>query len=411
MIGQELKNRRKKVFDYMKDNSAAIIFSGELFKSENGNDYEFEVNRDFYYLTGVDEEDCILLLYKCGNEEREMLFIPKNNEFASKWTGIKLSIPEVMALSETEEVFYLDEFEKYINEIGNSEDMKNIYCTLDENNQSENYNLNLRMFKEMYKVFDNLEFYNIKKCIDSLREVKTKYEVRCLYEGAKNLKNAVNMAMKITREGVKEGEIAATIDYVSRKEGCTIPFPTIVAGGKNALTLHYIKGKDRVKDGELVLLDCGSGVDKYSADVSRTYPVSGKFSDLQKKIYSIVLKANKSVIENARPGVTLTELNEIVIDIYEKELSEMGLIESREEVNNYYYHFVSHHIGLNCHDPFEKDKPLRAGNVITVEPGLYIDKFGIGIRIEDNVLITEDSNIVLTKGIMKEIDEIEAFMS
>ncbi len=117
-------------------------------------------------------------LYKCGNEEREMLFIPKNNEFASKWTGIKLSIPEVMALSETEEVFYLDEFEKYINEIGNSEDMKNIYCTLDENNQSENYNLNLRMFKEMYKVFDNLEFYNIKKCIDSLREVKTKYEVR-----------------------------------------------------------------------------------------------------------------------------------------------------------------------------------------------------------------------------------------
>lgn len=410
MNNLNLKKRREKVLEYMDDNSAAVFFSGELVRSENGNDYEFEVNRDFYYLTNIDEEDCVLILTKNDKEIKEQLFIPENNEYSSKWTGIKLSIPEVMAFSDMEDIFYLDEFEKYINELGNDETLEKIYFALDDTNTSENYNLNLRMFKQMYKVFDNLEFYNIKRCLNELREVKSEYEVDCIHKGAKNLKNAINMAMKITKPGVKEAEIAATIDYITMKNGDTLPFPTIVASGKNATTLHYIKGKDKVKDGDLVLLDCGSAVNKYSADVSRTYPVNGKFTDFQKVIYNIVLKANKTVIENAKEGVTLKELNDIVIDIYEEELKKIGLIEEREEVNNYYYHFVSHFVGLNCHDPFDKDKPLKAGNVITVEPGLYLQKEGIGIRIEDNILITKEGNINLTKNIMKETDEIESYM-
>ncbi|MCR2033581.1 aminopeptidase P family protein [Anaerofustis stercorihominis] len=407
----DLKNRRKKVLDYMENNSAAIIFSGELIKSENGNDYEFEVNRDFYYLTGIDEENSILLLYKENENIEEKLFIPKNDEKSSKWTGVKLSVPETMAISGIEKVLYLGEFEKYINDIGNRQDLQRIYSLIDETNNDENYNLNLRMFKQMYKVFDNVEFYNLKRCLNELREVKNQYEVKCIYEGAKNLKTAINMAMKITKPGIKEAEIAATIDYVSRKNGDTIPFPTIVASGKNATTLHYIKCRDKVKEGDLVLLDCGSGVDKYSADVSRTYPVSGKFTKLQKVLYDLVLRANKAVIENVKPGVTLSKLNDIVIDIYEDGLRELGLIKTREEVNDYYYHFVSHFIGLNCHDPFEKDKPLVPGNVITVEPGLYFEKEGIGIRIEDNVLVTNDGYALLTKDIIKEAEDIEAFMN
>jgi len=410
MNNLDLINRRSKVFDYMENNSVAIIFSGELFKSENGNDYDFEVNRDFYYLTGVDEEDCVLLLSKKDGINESRLFIPKNNEKSSKWTGIKLSVPEVMALSGIEKVFYLEEFEKYINDIENSRDLERIYCIIDKDNDDENYNLNLRMFKQMYSVFDNVQFYNIKKCLNELREIKSKSEIEYLILGAVNLKNAINMAMKITKDGVKEAEIAATIDYISKKRGDTIPFPTIVASGKNATTLHYIKAKDKVKNGELVLLDCGSGVNKYSADVSRTYPVSGVFTDFQKKVYNIVLKANKTVIENIKPGVTLSELNDIVIDIYDKELTSIGLINDREEISDYYYHFVSHFIGLNCHDPFEKDKPLTVGNVITVEPGLYIEDEGIGIRIEDNVLVTDNGCIVLTKDIIKEVEDIEALM-
>ena len=392
-----LKDRRKKVFDYMDDNSLFICFSGEMVASENGNDYDFEVNRDFYYLTNVDQEDCVLLFLKKDGKERQMLFIPQNNEHYIKWTGIKYTIPEVMALSDIEDVCYLDEFEDYVNDFSNDKTLSKVFFSLDENNPSENYNLNLRMFKEMYKVFDNLDFYNIRKCISALREVKNEYEISCIKKGAKNLKNGINMALRITKPGVKEAEIAATIDYVTLKRGDSLPFKTIVASGKNATTLHYIKCKDRVKDGDLVLLDCGSGVDKYSADVSRTYPVSGRFTPFQKKIYDIVLKANKEVIDMVKPGVTLTMLNDKVIDIYYEELKKLSYVEKREDVSEYYYHFVSHFIGLNCHDPFDKEKPLVEGNVLTVEPGLYIEKEGIGIRIEDNVLVTEDGCEIITK--------------
>ena len=410
MLKLDLSERRERVLDYMIDDSIGIIFSGENVKSEDGNEYEFQVNREFYYLTGVDQADSILLLCKVNSMKRAILFIPKNNERSFKWTGVRPSIPETMTKSGIEDVAYLEEFEDYINDFANSEDLKSIYVCI-ENSDDEDLSINGRMFEELYEFFDRVQFRNVKNFISSLREVKSLNEVENIINAIRNTKVALTLAMKNAKADIMEAELSALIDYVSRRRCDGVAFPTIVAAGKNATTLHYQKGMNTLKDGQMVLIDCGSSVDKYNSDISRTFPVNGRFSEIQKQIYSIVLKANKEVIDMIKPGVTIRELNDRVIDIYENELKENGLIEDRSQIADVYYHNVSHGLGLSTHDPFDMDAPLKEGNVITVEPGLYFEEYELGVRIEDDVLVTGDGHLNLSEDIIKEIDEIEELMN
>ncbi|MDE7385434.1 MAG: M24 family metallopeptidase, partial [Anaeroplasmataceae bacterium] len=186
-------------------------------------------------------------------------------------------------------------------------------------------------------------------------------------------------------------------------------FPTIAASGKNACCLHYMDNEDIAKQGDLILFDLGCSYHMYCSDISRTFPVSGKFSPRQKQIYNIVLAGQEHVLKHIKPGITTKELNQILIKFYAKELKKIGLIQEDSEVSKYYYHGVSHHIGLDCHDLCEYT-PLQAGSIISNEPGLYIAEEGIGIRIEDDILVTEDGCINLSKDILKTVDEIEAYL-
>ena len=186
-----------------------------------------------------------------------------------------------------------------------------------------------------------------------------------------------------------------------------LAFGTICAADKNAVILHYPYGYDEIDSNSMVLLDCGAAKKYYCADVTRTLPVCGEFTEKQKLIYEIVLKANKLVIEKARPGETLFSLNEEVKKLFFDELKNIGLVQQPEDVVKYYYHSVSHSLGLDTHDPLEKTTPLCPGMVITDEPGLYIKEWNIGVRIEDDLLITENGCEVLTKEIPKDVDEIK----
>ena len=233
-----------------------------------------------------------------------------------------------------------------------------------------------------------------------------------MLEAIEITRRGLENVMKSLKAGTKESIFEANFDFVLKSENVINAFDTIAASGINATTLHYVTNNDIANDNELVLFDLGATKDLYCADISRTYPVNGKFTDRQKELYQMVLDANELIIDAIKPGVTMTELNDMVNDFYGKELIRLGVIDNKYDVKNYYYHGVSHSLGLDTHDVgLDRETPLVKGNVITVEPGIYIKEEAIGIRIEDNILVTEDSNINLSKSIIKSVDDIEEFMN
>ena len=208
-----------------------------------------------------------------------------------------------------------------------------------------------------------------------------------------------------------ENELEAHFDFVLKCNQCEHSFPSIIAGGKNGTILHYSDNNQMVKDGDLVLCDLGASYQYLNADITRTFPVNGKFTDRQKQIYNIVLRGNKYIMNMVKPGLTLRQLNNELIKFYETELKQIGLLDNGKKVSDYYWHGVSHMLGLETHDVTIANYKLEPGNVFTIEPGLYLEEENIGIRIEDNVLVTNDGCINLSKDIIKEPEEIESFMA
>ena len=253
---------------------------------------------------------------------------------------------------------------------------------------------------------------NIFPVLANMRRVKDEYEIECTKKAIYTTKLAIENMLKNAKNNKYEYEIEADFDYVLKRNNAEHSFESIIASGLNGTILHYDKNNCELKENSLVLCDLGAQYNKYCADITRTFPSKGKFTDRQKLIYSIVLNGQKLIIENAKPGISTFELNNMLIAYYEKALMEIGLITNKEEVKNYYFHGVSHQLGLDTHDIINSHKdPLTPGCIITVEPGLYIKEEEIGIRIEDNVLITETGCEVLSKDIIKEIDDIEKYMN
>ena len=208
-----------------------------------------------------------------------------------------------------------------------------------------------------------------------------------------------------------EYQLEAFYDFMIKSDGNKpTAFKTIAAGGVNATTLHYTANNTKLKDGDLVLFDLGCKSNGYCSDITRTFPVNGKFTPLQKKIYNIVLKANKTICKVAKAGMTLRELQEICKDVLAEGCLKAKLIENKEEISKYYFHGVSHTLGLDTHDPCLRNQPLPVNAVITNEPGLYFAKYNIGVRIEDDLLLKEDKAINLSKNIIKSVSAIEKFM-
>lgn len=223
----------------------------------------------------------------------------------------------------------------------------------------------------------------------------------------------VEAMMANARPGMMEYEIEAHFDFTLMQHGAREKaFQTIAAAGKRGTILHYTKNNGKTKDGDLLLVDCGAQVDWYNGDISRTFPVNGKFTERQKLVYNIVLEGQQKVIDAIRPGQPFSRLNEILKEHYLEALKEIGLVKTMADVAKYYYHGVSHYLGAETHDIGRyTERVLQPGMVLTVEPGLYIEEWGIGIRIEDDALVTEDGCEIMTKDMIKTVEEIEAFMT
>ena len=415
----EFEQRRKKVFEQMKDNSVAIFFSGVSKIASEDVCLPFYCNNNFFYLTNIKQEHSMLMLIKGIGERKVYLFIDPYSELKEKWTGKRLTVDKAMMLSDIKNVYTTDNFETMLklalaNDNNQYGDIDCVYLDLtspeqkiDEGQYINDFSVKLRLD---YNDKDIVDIYPIMR---DLRMVKSSMEIEYLIKAIEKTNNGIAYIVNKLSGGLVEHELADHFEMYGRgHDRAPLAFSTIVAAGKNATCLHYPyeQQNEAIKEDDLVLLDLGYSFNGYSADISRTFPVSGKFNDLQRKVYEAVLNCNKAVIAYAKPGLTLRNLQEYASDFLKKECIRLKLMDPNDDIRNYYYHSVSHHLGLDTHDVADRDKPLANGNVITVEPGLYFNKYGIGVRIEDDVLITLDGSVVLSKNIVKEIDEIEKMM-
>lgn len=409
-------SRRKQLLEQIEGPAMVLFFSGKAPMRSMDEAYPFSVDRNFYYLTGIDRENMVLVLKKdYAGAVSEELYIEPYDEFLAKWVGGRMRSEEAAAISGVEKISYIEKFHANMGRwFDGSRGTGKLHVYLDlwryEENQADT---EAHRFAAMVqKEFPYVQIDEIFGYMTAMRCAKTEVEIEKMKAAQETTRVAIEAMMKHARPGMNESELEGAFDFALMKQGVREhAFPSIVASGVRGTILHYHENNQVVQDGELVMIDLGSAHEHYCADISRTFPVNGRFTERQKEIYNTVLAAQDLVIANAKPGLTFRDLNKMVIDFYESKLDELGLRKDGKGVSDYYYHGVSHGLGLDTHDVCTvKEHVLRPGMVITVEPGLYIEDECIGIRIENDILITEDGAEDLSAGILKTVEEIEALM-
>lgn len=407
------QTRRILLMEQLPEESIAFFFSGSAPYRSLDEKYPFTVNRHFYYLTGLDKEDMTLMLVNHNGVTMEYLFIEPFNELEAKWVGGRMSEVEASKISQVNAVLqnqdFLPTLQTFLHRTMNQYDEVMLYVDL----HTQEYNqatTETKFAQQVKSYFPHAHVANVYPYIAQLRLVKDDEEIETLKRSIETTRLGIESMMKHAEPKMMEYELEAYFDFELKRHNADHSFPSIIAGGKNATILHYGENNTRIKDRSLVLCDLGAAHDHMCADITRTFPINGKFTKRQAEIYDIVLRGNKMIIDAIKPGMTLAQLNRMLVKFYQKELKEVGLLSHGKTVSDYYWHGVSHMLGLDTHDVSLADYQLQEGNVFTVEPGLYIEEENIGIRIEDNVLVTSDGCINLSADIIKEIADIEAFM-
>ncbi|RLD37860.1 MAG: aminopeptidase P family protein [Bacteroidetes bacterium] len=416
------KNRENFV-KRMESNSIALFVSNDE-QPRNGDQYfPFRQSSDLFYLSGIDQEKSILMLAPdCPNPKlREVLFILKTNETIAIWYGHKYTQEEARETSGIENIHWLDEMNMIIREAASY--AKNIYLNDYEypKYDSKVESGEKRFAKEIRQLYPLHIFERSALILYRMRMIKSETEINLLKEACEITNKAFRRVLKFVKPEVMEFEIQAEIEHeFTRNRANGHGYYPIIASGKNACTLHYIENDKVCQDGDVILFDFGAEYANYSADMSRSIPVNGKFTERQKDVYQAVLRTINTLTENMTVGTSLDDLDRLSKKLIEKELIDLGLFSEEEKQNQdpknplykkYFMHGVNHHLGLDVHDVGDRNTPLTAGMVLTCEPGIYIPEEKLGIRLENDILITEDGPLNLMADIPIEIEEIEKLMS
>jgi len=420
---QLFKNNRKNFVSEMKENTIAVLTSNDV-KHNNADDVmSFTQNNDLFYISGIDQEETILVLFPDAykEENREILFIKETNETIKIWDGEKLTKEQAKDVSGVERIEWIQDFEMILQYmafeadgfyLGHNEHLKRV--TKDQQTQQDRMIL---WCKEKYPLH---EYYRAAKITRKLRPIKSSEEIALMQKAADISVEGFYNALKSVKPNSKEYEIEAELIYSLTKNGATRhAFKPIIASGKNACALHYNTNDAVCKNGDMILLDFGVCYANYNSDTTRCFPVNGKFSERQKEVYSSVLYCLKEGAKLLKPGVISAEYEAQMALLVEAELIKLGLLNAEEVAKQdpkkplykkYFMHGTAHHIGLDVHDVGLYSRPFEAGMVLTCEPGIYIPEEGIGCRLENDYLLTEEGNSNLTEAMPIEIDEIESLM-
>jgi Xaa-Pro aminopeptidase len=417
----------------MDQNSVAIIPSAREATRSNDTQYRFRQDSDFLYLTGFDEPDSIAVIAP-GREQKYTLFVRPRDREQEIWVGRRAGVEGAVADFGADVAFPAEAFDEKLLEI--LDGAKNLYYRLGVN---EDFDKKMIAKLASVRTLNRKPIHVPQTIIDpativhEMRVFKSEEELEYMQKAADIAAEAHVAAMKAARPGMKEYEIEALIEQIFRLKGASGPsYNSIVGGGANATVLHYINNDGELRDGELLLIDAGAEYKGYASDITRTFPINGKFTEAQRQIYDLVLKTQMSCVEMVRPGTTHDQLKQHSVEMLTEGMVEIGLLKGKpedlikeEKYKQFYMHGLGHLLGIDVHDVgvYYQEKQSRAlepGMVMTVEPGLYVapdtkdvpEKFlGIGVRIEDDVLCTNNGPRVLTTKVPKQAEEIEALMA
>jgi len=413
MEAGQFKKRREQLIAQLEEDSGLLLFAGVPIKSSADGTYPFIANRNFEYMTGITQENSVLAIIKTKGEVRNYLFIDEANPDKERWTGRLLSIEQARRTSAIDDVLLTKNLWAKMEAIFGGEGIyghvARVYLDLEPNIViGPNYMHPSAFGAKLRELDATLEIKDVYQLIVRQRMIKSDAEVAAIRQAIRITGFGLNYIASRLKPHLYEHQIEGLFRFAIKDFANAEPaFDTIVASGPNATILHYPNPKDKIADGALLLCDLGARFDGYSADITRTYPASGSFNSLQKEVYEAVLATNKHIITFARPGITLLDLQKEAIAFLTRQCLDRSLIETAEQISSHYYHNVSHHLGLDTHDPAMRELPLEPGHVITVEPGLYFSNLGIGVRIEDNVLITKTGTENLSSDIPKELNNVE----
>jgi Xaa-Pro aminopeptidase len=414
---------RKNLAKRMKPNSVAIIHSNDIMPGNADGTIRFVQNSNLFYLTGVNQEESIVLIAPDFPDERmrEILFVRETNDVIAVWEGHKLTKDEATETTGIKNVKWSTEFDQTLYTI--LAECEHIYLDSNEHirNSSEVETRNARFIKECKEKYPLYEYERLAPLITDLRCIKSDIEIDLLQKACNITEKGFRRVLDFVKPGVMEYEVEAEyLHEFVRNRSIGFAYEPIIGGGANSCVLHYLENNQELKDGDVLLMDVGAEYSRYNSDMTRTIPVGGKFTARQKAVYNAVLRVKNAATELLRPGGRIPEYHAEVGKLMEKELLDLGLI-SKEDIKNenpdwpafkkYFMHGTSHHIGLDVHDVASIYKIFEEGMVFTVEPGIYIPEEGIGIRLEDDIVITKNGHVNLMKNIPIEAEEIEDLMN
>jgi len=418
-----VKNR-KKFMAQMRPKSIAVFNSNDIYPIGADSTLPFEQNRDLFYLCGADQEETILLLFPeaMDPKHREILFVRETNDHIAVWEGAKLTKEKATEVSGIETVYWLTDFDKIFFDLMTEADT--IYFNTNEHYRQavETQTREDRFIEKCKKEYPAHQWAKSNPILQNIRGVKEPEEIELMQKACDITEKGFRRILGFVKPGVWEHEIEAEFlhEFV-RNRSRGFAYPPIIASGNNANVLHYLENNQEVKDGDMILLDLAAEYANYSSDMTRTIPANGRFTDRQKQVYSAVLRVKNEATKMLVPGTIWAEFHKEVGKLMTSELMGLGLLDKADVQNEnpdwpaykkYFMHGTSHHIGLNTHDYGELKTPMKANMVFTVEPGIYIPAEGMGIRLEDDVVIQEKGEpFNLMRNIPIEIEEIEELMN
>ncbi|MGJ8696949.1 MAG: aminopeptidase P N-terminal domain-containing protein [Verrucomicrobiaceae bacterium] len=414
---------RERLVAKLKPKSMVIIHANDITATNADGTLPFKQNSDLFYLSGVDQEETVLVLFPeaINPKEREVLFVRETSEHLAVWEGDKLTKEQATAVSGIENVQWVENFEGFLHR--NAPLADKLYLHTNDHLRASNIveTRNRRFIRECQERYPLHGYERVAPLLSELRMIKEVEEIRFLQKAIDITEAGFRRVMKFLKPGVGEWELEAEyLHEFVRSKSRGFAYSPIIGSGKNACVLHYLENEAVCQDGEMVLMDVGAEYGNWNADMTRTVPVNGKFSDRQKDVYNAVLNVLKGANEILRPGIMMADYQKQVIELMETELIGIGLIdaeaakgqsEDKELVKKYFMHGTSHHLGLDVHDVWDPTQPVAVGMVFTIEPGIYIREENLGVRIEDNVIIGVEENINMFENFPTEVEEIEAAMA
>jgi len=413
---------RARFIAQMLPNSIAVFVSNDEFPSNGDALHGFKQNSDLYWLTGIEQEDTMLVLFPdCPDPKyREVLVLVRPNALKEKWDGKRLRAHEATGISGVNAIVWLDSLDALLQGWIHLAD--HIYLDSNENDRKANMVpvREYRFIEEMKQRYPLHSYQRAAKIMKALRAIKTKEEVVVIQEAINITDKTFRRLLGFIKPGVMEYEIEAEIWHSFLSQRATgAAYHSIIASGDNARTLHYVANNAECKDGDLILMDFGAEYGGYNADLTRTIPVNGKFGRRQKTVYNACLHLHNYAKSILKPGISILDYTEKVGEEATQQFLKIGLLRKSEVKNEdpenrayrkYLYHGISHHLGIDVHDLGTRTAPVKAGMLFTIEPGIYIEEEQMGVRIENNVWLTRNGSVDLMKNIPITVEEIEALM-